>query len=54
MFRVLNPQSSELTILRQQQLLNSELLILQGKGIEELLAEQNAVKVEYGPSPDLR
>eukprot|EP00285_Hemiselmis_virescens_P012682 CAMPEP_0173393132 /NCGR_PEP_ID=MMETSP1356-20130122/21934_1 /TAXON_ID=77927 ORGANISM="Hemiselmis virescens, Strain PCC157" /NCGR_SAMPLE_ID=MMETSP1356 /ASSEMBLY_ACC=CAM_ASM_000847 /LENGTH=283 /DNA_ID=CAMNT_0014351107 /DNA_START=74 /DNA_END=921 /DNA_ORIENTATION=+ len=26
----------------------------QGKGIEDMLAEQNAVKVEYGPSPDLR
>jgi len=25
-----------------------------GRRIEEMLAEQNAVKVEYGPSPDLR
>eukprot|EP00281_Chroomonas_sp_CCMP1168_P020171 CAMPEP_0206221802 /NCGR_PEP_ID=MMETSP0047_2-20121206/5617_1 /ASSEMBLY_ACC=CAM_ASM_000192 /TAXON_ID=195065 /ORGANISM="Chroomonas mesostigmatica_cf, Strain CCMP1168" /LENGTH=317 /DNA_ID=CAMNT_0053644577 /DNA_START=142 /DNA_END=1092 /DNA_ORIENTATION=+ len=26
----------------------------QGRGIEDMLTEQNAVRVEYGPSPDLR
>jgi hypothetical protein len=54
MFKVLTPQSSEQKNPRRHQTLNSGFLFPQGKGIEELLAEQNAVKVEYGPSPDLR